>query len=254
MSLKDRAATKEETTEETVIETTMEEVTPEVVEEKTPEVAETKEVAVKQDAPAPAKAKSAGVKDLCVTNVDLVDAVSDAEYGDFPSVVASGGHMVTDAAGTKVNLGETLKFQVVAVNTIYKMIPGSDDDEAKQYFGASSNKDDLLEKLGEAKADGLTKAEIKEYKDIICIITDCDKNGDDWISEMVTLQLAPTSQWGWDKLYKQVKVKLITKKVKVKAVYGDAEEFGSAVEFTSVATPTTSKKGGKNYTKFVFSV
>ena len=253
MGLKDRA-TKEETTEETVIDTTMEEVTPEVVEEKTPEVVETKEVAVKQDAPAPAKAKSAGVKELCVTHEDLVAAVADAEYGDFPSIVASNGnHMVTDAAGDKVSLGETLKFQVLVVNNIYKMIPGSDDDDAKQYFGASSNKDDLLEKLEEAKADGYKKAEIKLYKDVICVITDCDKNSDAWVSEMCTLQLAQTSQWGWDKLYKQVRVKLITGKAKAKSVYGDAEEFGKAVEFTSTATPTTSK-GGNSYTKFVFSV
>jgi len=234
MALTQRAKEAAETTETTT---------------KDSKPAETKEVAVKKSAAAPA-GMVAGAS-VFITNPDILEAVADATYGMFPSVTASNGtHMCGDD-----DLGKTLKFQAILAKDVWKVAPGSNDEEAKDYFAVSEDgevtKDGkpLQEALQDALDAGYSKAAIKKYIDVVCIVADSD-NGD-FIGETVTLQLSPSSQYTWNPLAGRCKMKAALGKLKAEPVVG-AEHLGNVVVFTSVATPTKYK--GNDFTKFEFSV
>lgn len=207
-----------------------------------------KSVAVRK----PAGALSlAGGKSVFITNPDFLSAVVDAEYGTFPSVVASNGaHMMGE-----VNLGKEIKFQGIVQKDVWKVTPGSNDDEAKDYFAVSHDGEtttkgvSLEDALQEALDAGYSKAAIKKYIDIICVLVDCDSEAH--IGETITLQLAPSSVFAWKPIAGRVKMRAAMGKLEATPIMGDPE-LGSAVVFTSTAEPTKVK--GNNFTKFLFSV
>ncbi len=206
------------------------------------------EVVVRNEAPAPALMSEHSV---FITNPLFIDAVQDAAYGTFPSITANNG---THMAGDR-DLGKILKFQAIVSNNIVKVIPGSNDEEAKEYFAVSADgefvKDgrSVQEAIQDAKDAGYEKATSKDYIDVICMITECDD--DDFVGETVTLQLAPTSIYTWRQLEGRCKMQAALKKLVSSPVMGD-ESLGMAVVFTSTATATSWK--GNSFTKFVFSI
>lgn len=206
--------------------------------------------AVKKEAGAPMMIKGGSV---FITNPAFLDAVADAEYGTFKSVVASNGtHMVS---GSDTDLGKVLKFQAIVANPVWKIVPGSNDEEAKDYFRVSkdgvtcNDGTDIQEALQEAIDAGYEKASIKEYIDVICVVVDCADES--FIGETITLQLAPSSQFTWRPLAGKCKMKAAMGKLEAEPVLGDPE-LGSAVIFTSTAKPTTFK--GNSFTKMEFSI
>jgi len=188
-----------------------------------------------------------------ISNPILLDAVVGASYGDFISVTASNGtHMTSD----KTDLGKVLKFQALVVNDVTKIVPGSTDEEAKEFFKVSNDGEftndgiPVNEALQDALDAGYSKASIKHYIDIICMLIECDDK--DFIGETVTLQLAPSSCRKWRPLASRCKMKAAVGKLKTEPVAGNEAEFGSAVVFTSTATPTS--WSGNDYTVFEFSI
>lgn len=204
----------------------------------------TKEVAVK----APTAVAVAGKVSAFITNELFVDAVIDAEYGTFPSIVASNGTHMT-AGNDGEDIGKELKFQVIITKDVYKVAPGSNDDEAKDYFKVGDTEEELEEDLQEALDAGYSKAAIKKYIDVICVLTECEDA--DMIGETVTLQLSPSSQFTWRPLAGKCKMRAAMGKLEAEPVLGDPE-LGSAVVFTSNAKATSWK--GNNFTKFEFSI
>jgi len=186
-----------------------------------------------------------------IANPMFIEAVQNASYGTFPSVTANNG---THMAGEN-DLGKVLKFQAIISNNVVKVIPGSNDEEAKEFFAVSADgefvKDgrSVQEAVQDAKDAGYEKASAKDYVDVICIITECDNP--DFVNETVTLQLAPTSIYTWRQLEGRCKMQAALKKLVSSPVMGD-EGLGMAVVFTSTATPTSWK--GNSFTKFVFSI
>ena len=251
MALKDR---KEAQVKEEVVETVID-VEAAVVEKnqeqpKAAKPAPTKEVAVKKAASAPAVMEGSSV---CITCPEFLDVIEGAQYGDFPSIVYSNGnHMINDPEGNKVTLGERIKFMPISEREVFKLIPGDNSEAAKEHFASADTEEELMGALEDAKDDGYEKASIKRYLDIYCILTYADKNSDSWENELVVLQLAPSSVWGWNKLYKQIKFKLATGKFQLEPVMGDAEKFGYAAEITSTATPTSFN--GNSFTKATFGL
>lgn len=246
MALKSKS---KETAENTAAQTE-ENQAPETQQEET-KTEQTKEVAVRKTASAPSLV---GGATAFINNPDILDAVADASYGTFPSIVASNGtHMVS--GGGSVDLGKVLKFQAIVAKPVWKVTPGSNDDEAKDYFSVSSDGETtnqgqpIEEALQDALDAGYSKAAIKEYIDVICIIVDCAD--EDYIGETMTLQLSPSSQFTWKPLAGRCKMKAAMGKLEAVPVMGDPD-LGTAVVFTSTATPTSYK--GNSFTKLEFSV
>ena len=219
----------------------------EVEVEETP--AATTEVAVSEPAAPPAT--TSPKSSVFISNPDFLDAVAGATYGMFQSVVASNG---THQAGD-LDLGKTLKFQAIVANEVKKITPGSNDEEAKEYFAVSEDGikvgdgrllDDALQDAIDA---GYDKAAIKKYIDVIALVVECDN--DDFVGETITLQLSPSSQFTWRPLEGKCKMKAALGRLAAEPIAGNPE-LGSAVVFTSVATPTKWK--GNSFTKFVFSI
>ncbi len=181
----------------------------------------------------------------------ILEAVAGATYGTFPSVTAnSGTHMCGE-----VDLGKELKFQAILAKDIKKVIPGSQDDEADQFFKVSDDGEftndgqPLEEALQDAKDAGYDKASIKNYIDVICNITECDNK--DFVGETVTLQLAPSSQFTWRPLAGKCKMRAALGKLKAPPFAGDPD-LGNVIVITSTATPA--KHGGNSWTKFEFTL
>ncbi len=221
--------------------------TQETVEETTEETTTT-EVTVRESAAPPAPAV---LSSIFITNPIFQDAVAGAKYRTFPSVVASGGsHMQGEN-----DLGKELKFQAILVKAVKKVIPGSNDDEASDYFAVSEDGESvndgrsLEEALQDAKDAGYDKAKIKDYLDVIVLVTECVNK--DFIGETLTLQLSPSSCYSWEPLEGQCKMKAALGKLEAVPIAGNPD-LGTAVVFTSTAT--NSKKGTNNWTKFVFTL
>ncbi len=219
-------------------------------ENETPEVDET---ALKEVATKPASEVVVGGSSVFITNPDFLDAVADATYGTFKSVVASNGtHMIS---GSDIDLGKILKFQAIVAKDVWKVTPGSSDEESKDYFKVSNDGEvtndgqDINEALQDALDAGYSKAKISKYVDVICLIVEC--GNDDFIGETITLQLAPSSQFTWGPLAGKCKMAKAMGRLKSQPIAGDPE-LGSAVIFVSTATPTSWK--GNSFTKLEFAL
>ena len=65
----------------------------------------------------PASEVVVGGSSVFITNPDFLDAVADATYGTFKSVVASNGtHMIS---GSDIDLGKILKFQAIVAKDVW---------------------------------------------------------------------------------------------------------------------------------------
>lgn len=210
---------------------------------------ETKEVATKPKTHSPVRTMTGG--SVFINNPNFLEAVAGAEYGTFASVTASNG---THKAGND-DLGKVIKFQAILAKEVMKIVPGSNDEEAKEYFQVSADGETvpdgrtLDEALEDAIEAGYLKAAKKKYIDVICLIVDSENEY--FIGETMTLQLSPTSQFSWKPLEGKCKMKAAMGKLKAEPVAGNAD-LGSAVVFTSTATPDTFNKN--DFTKFVFSM
>lgn len=186
-----------------------------------------------------------------VNNPAFIEAVTGASYGTYPSITASNG---THMSGGQ-DLGKTIKFQAILANDVVKVVPGSNDEEAKEYFEVSADGEfvrdgrSVAQAVQDAKDAGYAKAAAKDYIDVICIITECEN--ENFLNETMTLQLAPSSQYTWRQLEGRCKMQAAMKKLVSDPVMGNPE-LGTAVQFTSTATPTSWK--GNSYTKFEFSI
>lgn len=212
--------------------------------------ATTTEVATQTQAAPPELIKGGSV---FITNKAFIEAAAGADYRTFPSITASNGtHAVSGSAD---ELGKILKFQAIVAKDSRRVVPGSNDDEAKEYFQVSedgktvSDGRTIEEALEDAKEAGYEKASIKDYIVVTCLVVECENP--DYIGEVVNLQLAPSSQFTWRPLSGKCKMRAAMGKLEASPVLGD-ESLGSAVIFTSTATPTT--YAGNKFTKFEFSI
>jgi hypothetical protein len=245
MSLKDKAAQVKKTVQDApaVDESGAAYEAPAV--EETPK----QEVAVHETAAAPAVAPPK--VSAFITAPALLEVCSDAPWGTFLSVTSNNG---THQAGEE-DLGKTIKFQAIVSKEIMKVIPGSQDEEAKEYFQVSDDGEfvrdgrTLDEALADAKEAGYDRAAIKTYIDVVALVV--ESINEEFVGEIITLQLAPSSIFSWRPLEGKCKAKAALGMLKAQPVL-DNPDLGSAVVFTSVATPA--KFSGKSYTKFVFSI
>lgn len=233
-----RGKKEEEKKEETVQEPAAETQAPSPEEEKT---------AVATRAATAVSARPSGV---FISNEMMVETAAEAGYGDFTSVTANNGtHMTT----TKDDLGKIIQFQAIFAKDVKKVIPGTKDEESKEFFQVSEDGEfvgdgrTLQEALDDAIDAGYNRAKIKDYIDVVCLITKSDN--DDFIGEVVTLQLAPTSCFSWRPLASKCKMKAAMGKLKSHPV-GDTGD--SAVLFQSEATPDSWE--GNDYTKMIFTI
>jgi len=223
--------------------------TPEV---KTP-VVETPEVEQTVPVVAEEKAVSTDIASVFINNPAMVDAAQNATYGVFTSVTANNG---THTAGEE-DLGKEIDFQAIIQKEILKLIPGSNDEEATEFFctstdGTYSDRDGILmvDLVEECKDAGYPKAKLTKYIDIVSRVVSCENS--DFVGEIVTLQLAPSSQYTWNPLAGKLKMQAAMGNLKATPINPDNPSLGSAVVFHSIATPTKYK--GNNFTKFIFSI
>ena len=228
-------------------ETATENVTePEVQEEKVeaqPEVqAETKEVSVKQEAAAPTVANGG----FWYNNADVMEVVDTAQYGDFPQIIAAQG-VFCEAGSSGVELGKEILFRPIMAKTKWVCAPGSNDEEAKEYFAAAYEGEVTMdgktidECVEDAKAAGYDKASKKEYKDLYAYVISHEK-GDDFEDEVVVMQLSPMSRIEWNKF---------SKKLEIRAAFGKLSLDDDGLIIKAVAKAAQNKANQK-YTHFQF--
>ena len=188
-----------------------------------------------------------------INNPIMVEEAAEAAYGVFTSITSNNG---THEAGEE-DLGKEIDFQAIVQKSTTKLIPGSNDEEAKDFFctskdGIYADRDGTLmaDNLQACRAAGYSKCKLSEYIDIVCLIKACEKK--EYVGEIMTLQLAPSSQFTWKPLAGKLKMQAAMGNLKAVPVNPDDPNMGSAVVFRSVATPTSFK--GNKFTKFVFSI
>lgn len=208
------------------------------------EVVETKEVAVKKEA-GPVASSSGG---FWFSNEAVQEVVSTATYGDFPQVIASQGSFQEGGAAGK-DLGKWIMFRPIQAKVKKVCSPGSNDDEAKEYFAAAyvgeSTMDgrSIEECLEDAKAAGYEKATIKDYIDLYAYIESTDSNSDEFAGEVAVLQLSPMSRIAWQKF---------SKKLQMRAAFGKLDANVDLV-IKAIAKPAKNKSG-QQFTHFDFEL
>ena len=199
-----------------------------------------KEVAVRESAGTPST-----INGFWLGNADVQELVSNAEYGDFPQIIATSGTFKDSNAG--VVLGDEIFFKPIQARVKMVCSPGSNDDEAKEFFAAvpegelSFDGRTIEQCLEDAKAAGYEKASIKKYVDLYALIESNPNGKTDYSGEFVSLQLAPMSLIAWNRF---------SKKMQMKLAFGQLE-LNEPVTITAVATPATTANK-KEYTHFNF--
>lgn len=218
----------------------------EMIEEKkagAPPVSEIKEVAVKQQASAPAAAS----KGFWFTNPDVQEVVETAGYGDFPQIIASQGTF-QEAGANGADLGKWLAFKPIQAKVKLVCSPNSNDEEAKEYFAAAYEGETTMggktieECVEDAKAAGYEKADIKEYIDLFAYVVS-HESGDALNDEVVVLQLAPMSKIEWRKFSKKLEMKAAFKKLEIQ------EDF-----VVKAVAKSTKNKANQSYTHYTFEL
>ena len=218
----------------------------EAVEEKKVEaqpLSETKEVAVKQQASAPATAS----KGFWFTNPDVQEVVETAGYGDFPQIIASQGSF-QEAGANGAELGKWIAFKPIQAKVKLVCSPNSNDEEAKEYFAAAYEGETTMggktieECVEDAKSAGYEKADIKEYIDLFAYVVS-HESGDTLNDEVVVLQLAPMSKIEWRKFSKKLEMKAAFKKLEIQ------EDF-----VVKAVAKSTKNKANQSYTHYTFEL
>ena len=183
----------------------------------------------------------------------LQELAAAANYGDFPSIVASSGsHMMKTAAG-KVSLGEVIEFQAIYAKTVWKVSPGDTSDAAKDFFKVSYDGEvcedgtPIQDALADAEGAGYN-AKIVEGVDVVIFIQKCEKDPAQ-VGELRTLQLSPSSRRNWTPLAANVGAKAELGMLKAVPIVASRDE--KAVMFRSDAVIST---GEHDYTYFDFEL
>jgi len=204
---------------------------------------QTTEVAVKAPSAPAAKGGS-----FWFNNEAVQEVVASATYGDFPQVIAAQGTFSTSGSSGE-EVGKTIIFKPILKKTKWVCAPGSNDDEAKEYFAAAyegeltADGKTIDECVEDAKAAGYDKAAKKEYADLFAYVVS-HESGSALENETVILQLSPMSRISWGKF---------SKKLEMKAAFGQliVNEDGLSVKAVAKATKN---KGGQAYTYYEFEL
>lgn len=231
---------------------TVDEETGEIVEEKSPveekkveqPKPETKAVAVKKEAGAVATAQAAS---FWFTNPGVQELVDEAQYGDFPSIIAAQGSFQT--AQDKLDVGNIIEFKAIQAKSKLVCSPNSNDDEAKEYFAAAYVGENTLdgrtieECVQDAKAAGYEKADVKEYVDLFAYVEANSSDKNDISGEFVILQLSPMSVIQWSKF---------SKKLRMQAAFGQLQVTEPPTIRATATVATNAQK--KQYSHYSFSL
>ena len=178
--------------------------------------AETKEVTVKKETAVGAPGQQPS---FWYTNPDVQELVDEAQYGDFPSIVATQGSFQTSQ--DKVDVGNIIEFKAIQAKHKLVCSPNSNDDEAKEYFAAAYVGETVLDGrtieqcVEDAKAAGYDKADVKEYVDLFAMVEANSSDKNDISGEFVILQLSPMSVVQWNKFSKRLRMQAAFKKLEV---------------------------------------
>ena len=241
MALINRSKTATAPVTETVNEETGE------IQEETPKVetkVETKEVAVKKETAVGAPSQQAS---FWYSNPDVQELVDSAQYGDFPSIVASQGSFQT--AQDKLDVGNIIEFRAIQAKHKLVCSPNSQDDEAKEYFAAAYVGETTLDGrtieqcVEDAKAAGYDKADVKEYVDLYGYVETNSSDKNDISGEFVVLQLSPMSVIQWNKF---------SKRLRMEAAFGKLTVTEPPIIRATATVATNAQK--KTYSHYSFSL
>ena len=155
---------------------------------------ETTDVAVKEPAAAPAA--SVGKVELAFNDCENTLI---APFGAFPTLKFEQGGI----GDGELSYGSWVEVEVMSWNSLYMLVPGTDEEDDKHllkysYDGkvADSDGSDIREALAAMKADGYDKAEIKQYCQVVGVLTNADNKAavSTHIGNFVVVQLAPMSR------------------------------------------------------------
>lgn len=165
-----------------------------------------------------------------------------AEYGVLKKIKASNGNCMDSDDNI---LGDTIDVQVMSWNKQFIVGPCANEApselvkysyERNEFADGSGS---LNEYVQELKAEGWVNAAIKEYYEVVCMLTNSAKPSD-LVGEMVQLQLSPTSVKSFDGFRLQTAFKIAR---------GLLPE-DAASEVTVTAEVVSSR--GNSWTKFNF--
>ena len=241
MALINRSKTATAPVTETVNEETGE------IQEETPKVetkVETKEVAVKKETAVGAPSQQAS---FWYTNPDVQELVDEAQYGDFPSVVATSGTFKTSQ--DKLDVGNIIEFRAIQAKHKLVCSTNSQDDEAKEYFAAAYVGETTLDGrtieqcVEDAKAAGYDRADVKEYIDLFGYVEANSSDKNDIAGEFVILQLSPMSVIQWSKF---------SKRLRMEAAFGKLTVTEPPIIRATATLATNAQK--KDFTHYSFSL
>ena len=222
---------------ETVVETSAD-----VNEPAVETAAETKEVATRTST-----SVSTAPTGIWYTNDVIREVVDTAEYGDFPQIIAAQGELTENGTAGKT-AGKWIAFRPIQAKVKKVCAPGSQDEEAKEYFAACYEGEVTMdgrtieECLEDAKSAGYDKASIKDYIDLYALVVGQETN-DHLIDEVVVMQLSPMSKIEWRKF---------SKKLEMQAAFGKLQV---GEDFTIKAVAKTAKnKSNQNYSHYTFEL
>lgn len=181
------------------------------------------------------------------TNPDVQELVAEAQYGDFPSIIAAQGSFQT--AQDKLDVGNIIEFKAIQAKSKLVCSPNSNDDEAKEYFAAAYVGETTLdgrtieECVQDAKNAGYDKADVKEYVDLFAYVEANSSDKNDISGEFVILQLSPMSVIQWSKF---------SKKLRMQAAFGQLQVTEPPTIRATATVATNAQK--KQYSHYSFSL
>ena len=203
---------------------------------------DTKEVATRTST-----SMSAAPNGIWYTNDVIQEVVNTAQYGDFPQIIAAQGELTENGTGGKT-AGKWIAFRPIQAKVKKVCAPGSQGDEAKEYFAACYEGETTMdgrtieECLEDAKGAGYDKASIKEYIDLYALVVGQEAN-DHLVDEVVVMQLSPMSKIEWRKF---------SKKLEMQAAFGKLQV---GEDFTIKAVAKSAKnKSNQNYSHYTFEL
>ena len=202
-----------------------------------------KAVAVREPAGAVGEAKIEG---FWLGNAAVQSVVAEAAYGDFAQIIATQGAFKDSNAN--VVLGDEIVFKAIQAKSKMVCAPGSNDDEAKEYFAAvhegelSFDGRTIEACLEDAKAAGYENASIKKYIDLYVLI-ESNNGKTDYSGEFVCFQLSPMSVIAWNKF---------SKKLQMRLAFGQLD-LTEPASIKAIATAATTKNK-KEYTCYSFEL
>jgi hypothetical protein len=150
---------------------------------------------------------------------ELENAIPKLDFGVLPRIVASNGGQFQDK-GSNTLLGDEIHVQLISYNDEYVISPGdkaADATEKVRYSddgkvlsdGSGRTVAEYLEYL--TKSEQYEKANVKQYKQLICILQSAKKAGKevqtDLVNQMVLVSCSPQSRKSFEGYLLQESVK-----------------------------------------------